>query len=119
MAAVTYTPKQVAARLTERLGRNVNPKQVRALARGDASAPVLPRFADEGYTSHLYTTAERDKLERAFEARSARRAPAEAAAPTTARKVRKGASGTGTRKGSRKAATAVQPAAAGTPATDA
>lgn len=57
MAAQTFSARAVAKLVASRTGKPCDAKRVRAWARGHVS-----RFDDEGYTTHAYTSAERDRI---------------------------------------------------------
>lgn len=71
--AETYSARTVAAEASKMLGRNVSPKQVRGLARGDNGPAIVERLDDEGYSAHVYSAKERTALLTAFAARESKR----------------------------------------------
>jgi len=95
--ADTYNARAIAAEASKMLGRNVSPKQVRGLARGDNGPAVVERLDDEGYSAHVYSVKERAALLAAFAARESKRtgrkvavpaAPVDRKARTAARKAK-------------------------------
>lgn len=65
MTAQTFSANVVARLVTKRTGRPCDAKRVRSWARANVS-----RFDDDGYTTHAYTSAERDRIVNALVARS-------------------------------------------------
>jgi hypothetical protein len=64
MPAATFTANQTARLVATRTGRPCNAKQVRQWAREH-----MQRFMDDAYTSHAYSSAERDRIVTALVAR--------------------------------------------------
>jgi hypothetical protein len=69
LSAQTFTARQTAAVVAKRTGRPCDGKRVRAWAREH-----LARFNDDGYTTHAYTSRERDAIVDGLVKRSAPRA---------------------------------------------
>lgn len=65
MGAQTFTARQTAALVAKRTGRPMSDKRVRGWVRDH-----VQRFMDDGYTTHAYTAAERDRIVSALVARS-------------------------------------------------
>lgn len=65
MTAQTFTANVVARLVAKRTGRPCDAKRVRSWARANVT-----RFDDDGYTTHAYTSAERDRIVNALVARS-------------------------------------------------
>jgi len=57
MPAMTFSARAVAKLVTARTHRPCDAKRVRAWARAN-----VVRFDDDGYTTHQYTSAERDRI---------------------------------------------------------
>lgn len=65
MPAQTFSANVVARLVAKRTGRPCDAKRVRSWARANVT-----RFDDDGYTTHAYTSAERDRIVNALVARS-------------------------------------------------
>lgn len=59
----TFTANQVAEAASKATGANWSGSRIRGLVRGDGNGrPLIKRLADERYTKHAYTAAERDVI---------------------------------------------------------
>ena len=65
MPAMTFSARAVAKLVTARTHRPCDAKRVRAWARANVT-----RFDDDGYTTHAYTGAERDRIVNGLVSRS-------------------------------------------------
>jgi hypothetical protein len=115
MAGMTFSARAVAKLVASRSGRPCDAKRVRAWARAS-----IARFDDEGYTTHAYTSAERDRIVNGLVARARANATGTAGRASSASRGRTAARKTSpARKATHKAPVApVAPVAPATGNTD-